>query len=248
MLDVRKLIPISLAMIEPTHPVNAGHVARLAKNFGVSKIVLVRPSVDMTAAKVFSAHGSEMLLGAETTDWESLLDDHDLVVGTTAIRARKPSNLLRTSLTPEELAKKLNSFTGRVCIVLGREATGLTNEELEDCDIVVSIHTTTRYRTLNIGHAAAILLYELSKPKPARRRRMADRSRRQAAIEYATKLSELSGYPSYKATRAQRALKQILSRSGATPREVSLICGLLRKAILAIERKKAMGRRSPPTS
>ena len=52
------------------------------------------------------------------------------------------------------------------CIVLGRETFGSNNKELQMCDLIVVIDTKTEYRTMNISHALAILLYEISKSLP----------------------------------------------------------------------------------
>ena len=56
-------------------------------------------------------------------------------VGTTSIKAKKPANLLRIAITPEELAKSIRSVKGKVALLFGRESTGLSNMELEKCDI-----------------------------------------------------------------------------------------------------------------
>ena len=232
------LIPLSVAMVEPSQPVNVGHVARVAKNFGVEKLVLINPEVDIEEARIFAAHGTDILLAAENLPWNQLRPRFDLLVGTTAMRARKPSNLLRTTIPPYELARRLQNIGGKTCVVLGREATGLRNEELRECDIVVSIRTGTRYGTLNIGHAAAILLYELSTRRQIRTNTVSDIGQKQVLLRYAKILADRSEYPYHKASMAQRALSQILARSGATNRETSLITGLFRKALLALERSR----------
>lgn len=219
-------------------PVNAGHVARLAKNFGAERLFLVKPSFNMKEAQKFSAHGADALLSAQTVSWKDLVESFDVLIGTTATQAKKGSNIVRSSLSPVKLAQRLRGFSGKVCIVLGREATGLRNQELAECDIVVTISTGTKYRTLNIAHALAIVLYELSKAKRApAERRIAKKDHRELAARYATSLANLSGYPDHKTRLMQRALKQVLGRSGASERETLLITGLLRKAILAVQRK-----------
>ena len=78
----------------------------------------------------------------------------------------------------------------------------------------------------------------MHKESREKNRRIVDRSQRIILTQYAQKLSELSGSQPHKTVMIQRALKQVLGRSGATSRETSLIIHLLRKAILAIERKE----------
>ncbi|MEM2974600.1 MAG: RNA methyltransferase, partial [Candidatus Micrarchaeia archaeon] len=87
-----------------------------------------------------------------------------LIVGTTAIE-KLGRDITRESITPEEFAKSLGRSKARIALLMGREGTGLSKDELRECDVVVRIITNPIYRTLNISHALAILLYELSKYK-----------------------------------------------------------------------------------
>ena len=51
------------------------------------------------------------------------------------------------------------------CIVLGRETSGF-NKELQMCDLIVVIDTKTKYRTINILHGLAILLWDIKSGTP----------------------------------------------------------------------------------
>ena len=46
---------------------------------------------------------------------------------------------------------------------MGREGSGLTNEELEIMDFTVTIPTSKKYGTMNLSHATTIILYEIFK-------------------------------------------------------------------------------------
>ena len=80
----------------------------------------------------------------------------DFLVATSAKTAQ---NVNRIPIDIKELKKKIS---GKIGIVLGRESSGLTNEEMESCAIFVNISTNKKYPTMNISHAATIILYELS--------------------------------------------------------------------------------------
>ncbi|NHV96205.1 MAG: RNA methyltransferase, partial [Thaumarchaeota archaeon] len=155
-----KLSNLSLAIVEPTYPVNVGHLARLVKNFGLSSLILINPSFDMEEALPYASHGADILRSSKAMSFKEVLERFDLVVGTTAIPGGS-RNITRDVVAPEAAAKRILSSRGSVCILFGRETTGLTNEELELCDMVISIPTGTAYRTLNVSHAAAIILYTL---------------------------------------------------------------------------------------
>jgi len=91
---------LSITLVEPEYPVNVGYVARLAKNFGVRRIYFVNPKVDLSAASIYAAHGADVLDRAKTVEFGELRRIHDLLVATTAIRARRRGNLVRRVLRP----------------------------------------------------------------------------------------------------------------------------------------------------
>ena len=232
-----KLSNLSLAVVEPTYPVNVGHLARLAKNFGLSSLILINPSFNIEEALPYASHGADILRSSKTMSFKEVLEHFDLVVGTTAIPGGS-RNIRRDVVTPEIAAKRILSSGGSVCIVFGRETTGLTNEELGLCDMVISIPTGTSYRTLNISHAAAIILYTLVATRsPKTKRSEVPRSIRTLLLDSAVELANLSAFPKYKIPLLREALKMIINRSSPTPREATLVLGLFRKAILALSRK-----------
>ena len=155
-----------MALIESQYPVNVGHIARLMKNFGLKSLYFVRPNFDNTEAEKYSTHGNNVLVSAKTVTLRPLRKKFDILIGTTAIQAISRLNILRESISAEQLAKIIHdSSTKDFCILLGRESSGLNNEELELCNLVLTIDTKTNYRTMNVAHALAILLYEICKLK-----------------------------------------------------------------------------------
>ena len=118
-----------MTLVEPKYPVNVGHIARLLKNFGVKKLYLVNPGVDMSVAAIYASHASEVLDEAEVVTLRKVREEHELMVATTAVKATRKSNLVRKMVSPEELRPMLLS-AGTSSLVFGRDSTGLTNEEI----------------------------------------------------------------------------------------------------------------------
>ncbi|MFQ5970272.1 MAG: RNA methyltransferase [Nitrososphaerales archaeon] len=224
---------ISIALVEPKLAINVGYIARLMKNFGLKKLLLITPNFDTNEAKVFATHGKNLLERAEIIDFAELRK-FDLLIGTTAMRAKSRLNIIRDSITLERLVSILQN-NSKACIVLGRESTGLTNRELSYCDLVVNIETLTDYKTLNISHALAIILYEIL-AKGRSRKAVASKSERELLIAYALGLAEKSDYPKHKEEMLQTTLKRLLASSSPTSKEVMLLTSLIRDAILAIDR------------
>ena len=94
----------------------------------------------------------------------------DVVVGTSSVAAKSSSNVSRVAITPKQLAERIVSAKGTVAIVFGRESSGLTNQELEACDFIVTIPASQDYNVLNVATAASIIFYEIFHKAGARTR------------------------------------------------------------------------------
>ncbi len=152
---------IRIVLVEPNQPGNIGSVARAMKNAGLTRLYLVR-SVDHTCGDARKmAHGSgEILYGATVTDTlDEALAGTILTVGTSA-RTRKDFDVL---YGPTAVAKRLASIPpdGEGALVFGREKHGLTNDELERCQVVCRIPSAHAYPSLNLSQAVLIMGYEL---------------------------------------------------------------------------------------
>ena len=64
---------------------------------------------------------------------------------------------MRHFLLPDELPSRLSNVGGRVALVFGPEGRGLLNEELSECDLLVTIPTWEGYPILNLSHAVTVI-------------------------------------------------------------------------------------------
>jgi len=183
-------------------------------------------------ASVYAAHGADMVDNAEEISFVQLRRRHDLLVATTAIPATKRSNANRLSVGPEEVSEYVSSSKSS-SIVLGRDTTGLTNEEISECDVVTTVSTGTEYRTMNVSHSAAILLYVLSKSKA--RDPLPRLAERDAFAKYSYELAVASGLQKYRAERLKKLAGRVAIRSRLDGKELGLFVALMRKATLAID-------------
>jgi tRNA/rRNA methyltransferase len=236
---------VAVALIEPQYPVNVGHIARLMKNFGHKSLYFVSPHFDNAEAAKYSTHGYDILLSSKTVTLSWLKKEFDMLIGTTAIQGTSRLNILRESINAEQLARIIHdSSTKNFCILLGRESSGLNNEELELCNLVVTIDTKTSYKTMNVSHALAILLYEISKlssselpiKKSKKRVDLASQKDIDLLLHYVAKLADAGNYDLHKKPLLEEAAKKMLAKSMPTTKDVMLLISLLRKSLLAIER------------
>lgn len=132
---------VAFVLCRPEGPINVGSAARAMQNFGVRDLRVVHPGPAVVSepdddarrlsaeAYKFAVHAGWLLDGCERPSVGEALSDRTLVVATTA-RARE--NLPLYSLTDgmEMIARELEKG-GKVGVLFGNEATGLTNQELE---------------------------------------------------------------------------------------------------------------------
>jgi tRNA/rRNA methyltransferase len=231
---------LSVTVVGAEYPVNLGYTARLMKNFGVERLYLVGPRCDMRAASVYASHGSDVLERAEVVTLAKVRRTHDVLLATTAVRARRGANVSRTVVRPEEAVARV-MVAGRASIVFGRDTTGLTNEELALCDLVTTVDTRTGYKTLNVSHSVAILLYLASSARVAAGRprlppSRASRERREAFSRYAYRLAMASGMQKHRADRMVQVARRVALKSDVSSKELGLLISLMRRAELAVER------------
>ncbi len=219
----------SVTLVEPKYPVNVGHTARLVKNFGVGRLYLVRPKVDISVAAVYASHAADVLDRAIVTSFEQVRSENDLLVATTAVRASKRSNVIRRTVSPNRLNELLSSAR-RSSIVFGRDTTGLTNEEIQACDATTTIETDPAYRALNLGHAVAIALY-LASRRRGTRRVVQSRQAREVFAQNLRELAVASKLPEHRVKNLLEVGRRLASSSSLTDSQLNLMTGIFRKAV-----------------
>lgn len=152
---------IRIVLINTHHPGNIGAAARAMKNMGLTRLYLVDP-LDFPSfeASQRASSATDVLTNAVVVDTlAEALKGCSLVCGTTArlrsvkwpqVDARECGEVLHTESEQHEVA-----------LVFGRERSGLTNDELEQCQTLVNIPTAEAYSSLNISQAVQVLSYEI---------------------------------------------------------------------------------------
>jgi len=230
---------VSVTLVEPRGPVNVGHVARLVQNFRVERLYLVEPKVDLSVAAVYASHAAEVLDDAIVTSFEKVRRENELLVATTAIRASKKSNVIRRVVGPDRLHGILSSAKSS-SLVFGRDTTGLTNTEIRACDVTLTIDTSPAYRALNIGHAAAIVLYVASRGSQGRKG-IQGRVAREVFARSFCELAEASRLPKHKTQNLFEVAKRIAASSGITDAQLNLLSGVFSKAVATMNEPQERG-------
>jgi tRNA/rRNA methyltransferase len=224
---------VSVTLVEPQGPVNVGHVARLVRNFGVERLYLVKPKVDLSVAAVYASHASDVLDDAVVTNLSRVRKENELLVATSAVKASGGSNVVRRAVSPTRLQEMLSSSRSS-SIVFGRDTTGLTKEEIGICDAMVTIETSSRYRALNIADAAAIILYLAYRGGAVSRGEQSRRAREVFAKSLA-ELGKVSGVPRHRVKNFPVVGRRLATSSNLTDVQLNFLTGLLRRASARIE-------------
>jgi len=152
---------IRIVLVRTTHPGNIGAAARAMANMGLEHLYLVQPRTFPSAEATARAAGAEGLLCTakvcETLD--EAVAECGLVVGSTARERRVRWPALDPDLAMAMAFKQ--GQAGNVALVFGQEASGLTNDELDRCQVHVRIPVDPVFPSVNLAAAVMVLSYEL---------------------------------------------------------------------------------------
>lgn len=231
-------LEIRVILVEPMYQGNVGSVARAMKNFGYTDLVLVNPCKLEGEARAMSSHARDVLEGARiTSTLEEAVKGTDLRIGTTGVASLKTGEHIRLPLyTPRELKERLKACNGTIAILFGREDSGFTNDELKSFDMLITVPTAEIYPIMNLSHAVAVVLYELSELEGGNNP-LADGFDLQLLYGHLEELLDEIDYRPHKKDKTFLMLRRIFGRAGLTPREVQTLRGVIRR----IERKMGYG-------
>jgi TrmH family RNA methyltransferase len=230
---------ISVAVVDAETAGNVGTIARAMKNFGLRELLLVDPpplSPDGEAYGFAGQAREDVLPNAVELSFDDLAEGYH-TVGCTAITNEDPTSHVRYPvLTADELVGHVGGVEADVALVFGRERVGLTNDELARLDVICSIPASADYSSLNLGQAATIVLYELRDVTLAETQHPETLHERAGENEIDRLYNQFDdllaaiGHPDPKRAKANRLLRRLLGRAHPTPREVSTLQGILRRA------------------
>lgn len=145
---------VRFVLVRPRSPGNVGGVARAVANHGVGGLALVDPpAYDPDLARWMAPNAAHVVDGAAIVgSVEAAVQGCGLVVGTTARERRFGWPVLG----PAELMARLDQTPGPIAVVFGPEDTGLSNEDLRLCDVLLRLPTAS-HPSLNLSMAASVI-------------------------------------------------------------------------------------------
>ena len=151
---------IRVILSHTSHPGNIGAAARAMKTMGLSKLYLINPrNFPDAQASAMAAGADDVLANAVVcSSLDEALQGVVMVVGMSA-RVR---DISQEVLAPREaMPLVVQQAQQPVALLFGTEMSGLTNEELARCQLMVRIPVSPAYTSLNLAAAVQLVSYEL---------------------------------------------------------------------------------------
>lgn len=152
---------IRFVLVGTTHPGNIGAAARAMKTMGLKNLHLVAPKTYPSVEATARASGADDVLANAVVheDLQSALSGCRHVYALSA-RLR---HLAMPVMNPREAVNDMPRFSADapLAIVFGREHSGLSNAEVDQCQTLIHIPANPDYSSLNLAAAVQVMAYEL---------------------------------------------------------------------------------------
>jgi len=159
---------LEIVLVGINHPGNLGAVCRTMLNHGFDRLSLVNAncSVDDEEARNRAKHSGKILDNAQIfTDLDSCISNSSLVIGTSGKREVGSKILKRHFILPWEFSEMLRDYSGKVSLIFGEEGKGLSTEDLDKCDLLLTLPTWEGYPIANLSQAVGHCVYELHRDR-----------------------------------------------------------------------------------
>lgn len=248
---------IRIVLSRTSHPANIGAAARAMKTMGLSQLILVSPNLMATPMtpnppEFHAEHAADFRLPEESFILASGAADileqakivpnlADALVGTVfscalTSRRRELTSPLQTprELTPSLLAAAQNQQS--VALVLGNETFGLSIDEVQQCNRLMTIAGNQQYFSLNLAQAVQVVCYEifsqvgsdLSHLIPERH--LASAEQVSGMVQHLEQtMTHLNFFEKRNQERMMRRLHALFNRADTTTEDIDILRGFFNK-------------------
>jgi len=229
----------AIILVRPQLGENIGKTARAMLNFGLTDLRLVAPRdgwPNPTAGP--SASGADVVLDAAHVyeDVASAIADCHTVFATT-VRGR---DMPKPVATPAAAARMVsdNALNGyRSAFLFGREAAGLSNDEVSHADTILTVPVNPDFGSLNLAQAVILIAYELfnvadetDSISPADQGGFATKQESEDLLEHLARELEDRGYFRSEGRRSNqmRMLRNLILNATFSSQEIQTLRGVVK--------------------
>ena len=211
---------IDVVLVSPRNPLNIGAVARAMANFSFSQLVVVAPYVPHWREARSAVGAPQLLKSARCAEClAEAVGECTFVAGTGTLTHRKPEQPVTSLPDAGPLLAAHLDRPGRIALVFGPEKHGLTREDLSYCNLLIEIPTDPRQPSMNLGQAAAVCLYELS--------------RRAAHSDDGRNTRGVGGLPAVSQEQAERTGRGAVEEPASNSATLDRLAGLIEETMTA---------------
>ena len=216
-------------LVEPNEAGNVGAAARAMKNFGFDDLWIVGEHPPLEPLAGWWASGADDVVARAhfAPSLHYAIADAQLTVATTSARGRTTP----VDFSPFDLASLPLGVSDTLTLVFGREDSGLTREELVQCQRTASIPTHPDFPTMNLAQAVGIFCFALSSIQhPREYRKRIDAALVERLHERAESLLLEVGFLNQNnPDRIYDDLRAIAGRADLDAREATILLGIIRQ-------------------
>ena len=220
---------LRVVLVEPKEAGNVGASARVMKNFGFHELWIVGEYPRLQPLAEWWASGADDVVSSArfAPTLHAAIADTQLAIATTSARGRTTT----VDLSPSELSETFAALNDdeTLALVFGREDSGLTREELAQCQRTAGIPTDRQFPTMNLAQAVGVFCYALSRPAKAgpytERPTAAFLERLHERAE--SLLLEIGFLQTNNPDRIYDDLRAIAGRADLDAREVTILLGII---------------------
>ena len=213
---------------------NIGSSARALKNFNIPNLRIVNPKCAWPnlKAKATSVGAKNILQSAKVfKSVEESVGDLNIIFASSS-RSRKVNKKI-ISIT--EFTKKIKK-NKKVGIIFGPEASGLSNDEVNCADYLVTIPTNKDFRSLNLSHSLILFCFQIfqhfSRKKfsfiSSYKSNIASKSEVNKFLSFIIKGLDNKGFlqPDHKRNSMIRNINNIFHRINLSEQEIRILLGI----------------------
>ncbi|MEN8163670.1 MAG: TrmH family RNA methyltransferase [Acidobacteriota bacterium] len=237
-----------IVLIETSSPGNLGAALRVAANFNVATVALVRPKVAPDDPIVDRwACGARQHVGIEVFDDLDGAAAHSRTLVATASGRGRPD---QPAVSP---AEAIDAVAQRgpegAALVFGSETRGMNRDDLDRCDLAVRIPTDPSFPVLNLVQSIAILLSHFAieqDPSSATSPEPATHDTVEALMAHLhTTLADIGYLDPVNPDRILRKIRRVFGRAGITENEATIFRGICRQIEWARKNPRDPGGEAP---
>lgn len=231
----------AIILVQPQLGENIGKAARAMLNFGLTDLRLVAPRDGWPNPSAGpSASGADTVLdGARVFDdvASAIADCHHVYASTV-----RPRDMLKPVVTPREAVAEIKGLANNhhAAILFGREASGLSNDDVAHANTIITVPVNPDFASLNLAQAVILMAYEFhtfanTTPhyQPGHEDGLASKQEMEGLHSHITDALEERGYfrSAERRPKQEHTLRNVMQNASFSSQEVQTLRGVIKSLV-----------------